>query len=120
MSRIASAGLPNEVCGILGGVGDTVQSVIPITNILYSATRFQMDAEEQLKAFLQLEKKGLEMIATFHSHPNGPRQPSMNDIEKHYYPGTAVVILAKEGEWKINAFLIEGTLFRQITINEIS
>lgn len=119
MKRIAAAALPEEACGILGGVGETIMLVIPVTNILHSPTRFQMDAEEQLKAFLRLEKEGMEMIATFHSHPNGPEQPSMNDIEKHFYPGTAVVILAKDQVWKINAFLIEGRAVRQIAINEI-
>lgn len=104
---------------MLGGVGETVKLVIPVTNILHSPTRFQMDAGEQLKAFLRLEKKGMQMIAIFHSHPIGPEQPSMNDIEKHFYPGTAVVILAKDRVWKINAFLIEGGVVKQITVNEI-
>jgi proteasome lid subunit RPN8/RPN11 len=117
MREHAVACFPEEACGILGGLGEDVQEVIPITNFLHSSFRFQMDPEEQLKALLGLEERGLEMIGYYHSHPKGPTEPSITDIQMHYYPGTAVVILSNEKQWETNVYLIEGTTTRQIPIN---
>lgn len=84
--------LPNEACGLLGGKNDLAQAFLPMTNELHSPVAFYMSPEEQLKAFLFFEEQLMDLLAIFHSHPDGPRGPSPTDIHQFYYPGTLYLI----------------------------
>jgi proteasome lid subunit RPN8/RPN11 len=72
----------------------SVVEVIPVENELHSPVRFRMAAQEQLKAFLRFEERGLELVGLFHSHPAGPVHPSPTDLAEFAYPGVLTVILA--------------------------
>ena len=48
--------------------------------------------EEQLKAMLQLEDNGSDLLAVYHSHPSGPDEPSPTDLKEFFYPGTVMII----------------------------
>ena len=104
--------MPNEACGILGGRGERVHVVIPVTNILHSPYRFRMDPSEQLSAFLKIENMGHEIIGIFHSHVYGPGDPSVTDLEESYYPNVAYLIwFPAENRWKCRSFrLIDGSV----------
>jgi proteasome lid subunit RPN8/RPN11 len=108
--------LPDEACGMLGGRGDQVEVVIPITNQAHSPVRFYMHPVEMLKAFEWLEENQMEMIATFHSHPMGPLHPSESDVQEFAYPGTAVLIWSPvdEQRWGVKGFMIEAAGYREI------
>ncbi len=113
----AEACLPEEACGLIGGLGEQAHQVVAITNELHSPVRFRMDAREQLAAFLHFEEKGLELIAIFHSHPNGPPTPSPTDLAEFTYPGTLYCIIAPhEGEWRARVFTIDDL---QITEHDL-
>jgi proteasome lid subunit RPN8/RPN11 len=114
--------LPEEACGLIGGFEETSRVVIPVENELHSPVRFRMAPLAQLKAFDQIEAQGWKLLAIFHSHPQGPPDPSPTDIAEFFYPGTAVVIVSPLdlekaidrsdlrltcGRWRINAFVIE-------------
>jgi proteasome lid subunit RPN8/RPN11 len=113
-----------EVCGILGGrqAGEFYQvlTVVPVKNSLDSATRFKMDPVEQLRAMLYLEEKGLDLVAIYHSHPDGPKSPSQTDVAEAYYPEAVQIIWAKEGDvWGCSAYLIQDGLVSRIEVQEI-
>lgn len=110
--------LPEEACGMLGGRENQVNVVIPITNQAHSPVRYYMEPVEMLKAFEWLEQNQMEMIATFHSHPMGPLQPSETDIQEFAYPGTAMLIWSPvdENHWDIKGFIIEGPDYREIPL----
>ncbi|MEW6503505.1 MAG: M67 family metallopeptidase [Chloroflexota bacterium] len=110
--------LPEEACGMLGGRGDQVEVVIPITNQAHSPVRYYMDPVEMLKAFEWLEENHLEMLATFHSHPMGPHYPSETDIQEFAYPGTAMLIWSPvdEHHWGVKGFVIEALNYREIPL----
>jgi [CysO sulfur-carrier protein]-S-L-cysteine hydrolase len=100
--------LPEEACGLVVGKENQARAVLPITNELHSPTKFRMAPVEQLHAFLWMEEQKLELIAIYHSHPNGPTYPSETDIADFCYPGTAVLICSRSyGEWAIDAFQID-------------
>jgi [CysO sulfur-carrier protein]-S-L-cysteine hydrolase len=111
--------LPEEACGILSGAQDgVINSVIPITNELHSQTAFRMDPEEQIRAFLDIEKRNQELIAVYHSHPNGPAGPSERDINQFLYPGVVQLIWSRQDSvWSLNGFIINGRLAREGTLN---
>ena len=61
--------IPEEGCGLLAGVENQVQLTIPITNQDHSTVRYNMEPGELIRAFYDIEARGLEMLASFHSHP---------------------------------------------------
>jgi proteasome lid subunit RPN8/RPN11 len=84
--------LPEEGCGLVGGLGEVARLILPVENELHSPVRFLMRPMDQFRAMERLEKDGLELVAIFHSHPNGPDHPSATDVAEFYYPGSMVVI----------------------------
>jgi proteasome lid subunit RPN8/RPN11 len=53
-----------------------------------------MDPVQQIKAMLAMEAEGLELIAIYHSHPDGPARPSPTDVALAYYPDTVQLIIS--------------------------
>jgi len=104
MQRHVEDCLPEEGCGILGGFADRVEWVIPITNMLHSSTRFQMDPREQIDAFFKIEDAGGKLIGIYHSHPNGPEFPSESDVRESAFPEAIHIIwhhLAEEWNYQV-------------------
>lgn len=103
---------PEEACGLLAGrrLGDRLQGslLFVATNRLHSATEYQIDPHEQLAAFNQMDKLGLELVAIYHSHPQGPAEPSPTDLAQAYYPEAAYLIWSgQDGAWACAAFTIQ-------------
>ncbi len=125
--------LPEEACGVIGGIDDLARLVLPVENELHSPVRFRMAPGSQLKAFEEMDKIEVELLGIFHSHPTGPAVPSPTDIAEFYYPGTVVIILspAPDGKaadstvengvffdgWQIKGFLIENDRFAEIKLD---
>jgi proteasome lid subunit RPN8/RPN11 len=110
--------IPEEACGLLGGTGNTVFAVIPVTNTLRSVSRYRMEPGEQLRAFQRFEAEGTELIGIYHSHPAGPAQPSKTDIAEAYYPDAAYLIWSLDIEgWKCRAFRLADGLFQEVEIH---
>lgn len=108
---------PEEACGMIGGYGETATAVLPITNELHSPHRFRMAAEEQLNAFLFLEENKWDLIAIYHSHPEGPDHPSATDLAEFAYPGTQYLIWYRlNGSWEVKAYILDNRSFAEIEI----
>lgn len=107
---------PEEACGIVAGEGNHSRMVIPITNILHSPFRFRMEPEEQLNAFLLVEENKWEIVAVYHSHPQGIDAPSPTDYKELTYPGIIYLIWYKRTiEWLCRGYLMIG----QTKANEV-
>jgi proteasome lid subunit RPN8/RPN11 len=113
-----TACLPEEGCGLLGGRFDEggtarVEVVFPVENELHSPVRFRMAPLEQLRVFQEIERRNLDLVGIFHSHPTGPDHPSVTDLAEFFYPGVPVVILSPgpgaAGVWQVKAFHIENS-----------
>lgn len=70
---------PNECCGILAGKDGVVSRIYRITNTARSPYRYLMDPQEMLKAMLESERNGREILAFYHSHTHSPAYPSPTD-----------------------------------------
>jgi proteasome lid subunit RPN8/RPN11 len=111
--QILSA-LPEESCGLLGGMGEQVCLVVPVTNELHSPIRFRMDPQEQLNAFLRFEAAGIELIGIYHSHPRGPAVPSPTDVAEFAYPDVKSLIWSpQESHWTARAFIISTSMVHE-------
>ena len=103
----AASCFPAEACGLLAGKDNRLLSVIPIKNVEKKITRFRMDPEEQIRAFQEIEKSGQELLAIYHSHPDGSSQLSQIDLDNFFYPGVfSVLIYLKNDNWNVKAYRI--------------
>jgi len=121
MRAYAAHKAPEEACGLIAGSPDVMiyqaRIIIPTTNILHSPFSFKIDPQEQLAAFNKIEADGLELIGIYHSHPNGPDEPSPTDIAEAYYPETVQLIWSRRtGAWKCRGFLIQGQAVEEISL----
>ncbi|MDH3688449.1 MAG: M67 family metallopeptidase [Gammaproteobacteria bacterium] len=117
MRRHVIQDLPKEACGLVAGRNGTSIEVYPVENVLDSPNRFLMDAEQQLKIFQTLERRGWDLLAIYHSHPTGPPQPSATDVEETYYPDAISLIWSRlANEWMCRAFVLRNKIFREITL----
>ena len=90
----AKAGFPLEVCGILGGEGESVSTIYRMTNTDASNEHFMMDPKEQFTVVKDLRAKGLAMLAIYHSHPETPARPSEEDIRLALTPDVSYMIIS--------------------------
>jgi proteasome lid subunit RPN8/RPN11 len=90
----AKEGFPLEVCGILGGTGESVSAMYRMTNTDASNEHFMMDPREQFTVVKDLRAKGLTMLAIYHSHPESPARPSQEDIKLALTPGVSHIIIS--------------------------
>lgn len=99
----AEAGYPDEVCGFLIGSMDlpgrefTVREARAAVNRHGSGAsrRYRIDPDEYRAAEREAERRGLELIGIYHSHPDAPARPSEYDRE-HAWPNSAYVIVSVE------------------------
>jgi proteasome lid subunit RPN8/RPN11 len=92
MLRHVKGSPSEEACGLAAGKGDQVIKIYPITNALHSPVRFRMEASEQIRALLDIESQGWDLLAIYHSHLHGPPHPSETDTKEFAYPGVAYLI----------------------------
>jgi proteasome lid subunit RPN8/RPN11 len=98
---------PEEACGIVIGNYGHSRFIIPVTNILHSQSRFRMEPQEQLEAFLLADEKRMEILAIYHSHPQGIDKPSITDHEELTFPGIIYLIwFIDSNKWRCRGYLM--------------
>jgi proteasome lid subunit RPN8/RPN11 len=91
------AGVPNEACGVLVSSrywteGGAAERWIPMRNAAESPYRYLIDAQEQLKVWMELDDADQVVWAIVHSHVASPAQPSQTDVGLASYPDSLYVI----------------------------
>lgn len=98
-----------EACGLVAGIDQESSHIYEISNELKSPIRYRMSPKEQLTAFLDMEKNEWDLLAIYHSHPQGPAYPSRVDLSEAAYPGIIQLIWSQaKGKWECKAFLFGG------------
>ena len=94
----AKAELPNEACGLIGGVRDgedrIIKKVYSLTNLDQSNEHFSMDPKEQLNAIKDMRENSLVPLGNWHSHPETPARMSEEDKRLAYDKGASYMILS--------------------------
>ncbi len=94
----AKSELPNEACGLIGGVvnGDDkeIKKVYLLTNIDHSNEHFSLDPKEQLDAVKDMRANGIKPLGNWHSHPESPSRPSEEDKRLAYDSTASYMILS--------------------------
>lgn len=105
----ARAEVPNECCGLVGGKDGSAVTYYPANNSEASPFRYNLDPQDQFRIMMEMEEKGEELAAIYHSHTKSPAFPSQTDINLASYPGVMYLIASlKEGEEPLRGFTIEG------------
>jgi len=86
--------LPLEGCGLMAGLDARVSRIYPVSNRLASPYNYEMEPVQQLEAIMDLEERGLDLLAIYHSHPHGPDVPSASDVSQAYYPDSLYIIVS--------------------------
>lgn len=117
-----AAHLPEEACGLVGGLAGRAERLYPVENILHNPAIYEMEPLQQIRAMLAIEDAGLELLAIYHSHPNGPNRPSMSDVAQAYYPETVQLIIsfADRERPAVRAFMIAEGQVREISVTRVS
>lgn len=100
MLHHAVRNLPQEACGLLGGIVEQgvklVKEVYLLRNVDESEEHFSMDPKEQLLVVKDLRQKGYDLFGNFHSHPATPARPSEEDKRLAFDPKASYLILSLE------------------------
>lgn len=104
---------PNECCGILAGRDGSATVAYRITNVARSPYRYLMDPQEFLRADKDIEARGLELVAFYHSHTHSEARPSDTDIrmalESRWLDVLYVLVSLQDKEAPdLRAFRIDG------------
>jgi proteasome lid subunit RPN8/RPN11 len=112
----ARQGFPDEACGMLALEGDRVVKFYPMRNAKASPVYFEMDSQEQLRAFLDIEDHEWRPVV-FHSHTHTAAYPSATDVRfAEFYPEAlhVLVSLARPDAPQIRAFeIVDGRIEEQ-------
>jgi proteasome lid subunit RPN8/RPN11 len=91
----AEAERPNECCGLLagelpaagGGAAPVVRVVqrYPLVNAAASPVRYDADPASLFAAHKDMRRRGLELLAIYHSHPTSDPVPSRTDLAQNFY-----------------------------------
>jgi [CysO sulfur-carrier protein]-S-L-cysteine hydrolase len=83
----ALAERPNECCGLLAGqraATAVVSERYRLVNALASPIEYESEPRGMFEAERDMRRRGLEILAVYHSHPTSPPIPSRKDRERSY------------------------------------
>lgn len=109
----ATKSSPNESCALLFGVDDsntcTVKDIFLTKNTEQSPINFTIANEELLAGYKEAERKGLDVVGIFHSHPHSEARPSLTD-RKFMTINPVVWVIFSNMENELNAFVLESDI----------
>ena len=109
----AKNNLPEEACGLLGGVIDGedkyVKKVYLLENTDHSNEHFTMSPQAQLQSIKDMRQNGYVLLGNWHSHPESPSRPSEEDKRLAMDTKIRYLILSlmDRDNLVLNAFIID-------------
>jgi proteasome lid subunit RPN8/RPN11 len=98
----AKAEAPLECCGLLAGrIVDGVavaEMRYSLVNDAASPVEFVSEARSLFNAVRDIDRRGLRLLAVYHSHPTSRPVPSKTDLERNYSPDVVNIIVSLQTE----------------------
>jgi proteasome lid subunit RPN8/RPN11 len=99
---------PNECCGLIGGNNGVARTVYRARNAEASPLRYNLDPQDQFRIMTEMDERGEELSAIYHSHTASPAYPSQTDINLAAYPEALYLIVSlADGEKDLRGYRIE-------------
>lgn len=103
IKRQGEKGYPYEICGFLIGDIDYTNNIrtayevyqVENQNKERANDRFEIDPRDYLKVEDYAEKKGMQIVGIYHTHPDHPDRPSQTDL-RFAQPDMSYIILSVE------------------------
>lgn len=101
---------PNECCGLIGGDDGEAKTLYRAVNAEASPLRYNLDPNDQFRIMREIEERGEELSAIYHSHTHSEAYPSETDIGLATYPDTVylIVSLTEEPETLRGFRIVDG------------
>ena len=103
---------PNECCGLIGGRDGAATTLYRARNAEASPLRYRIADQEVFDVRKQIEERGEDLVAIYHSHTASPAYPSQTDINLAFWEwskdGQTERALAWPGTIYLIASLAEG------------
>jgi proteasome lid subunit RPN8/RPN11 len=114
----ARAELPNECCGLFAGTiaqGVATATIhYPLKNALASPTEFLSEPYDLFAAHKDMRRRGIDIVAIYHSHPSSEPVPSARDRERNYSEEVPNLIVGCAGDPPlVRAWWLTATDFRE-------
>ncbi len=111
----------NEICGVLiGYIEDHIVVVTEIRhtrNVRESSIEFEVDPVDLYRVIMDAEKRNLDVVGIFHSHPTSPH-PSESDIAgMKLWPVVWLIISSIDGSY--SCFILDDEKIRNVPIELI-
>jgi proteasome lid subunit RPN8/RPN11 len=89
------AGYPNEACGVMLGKDGAVTEVVAAGNERTDSARnrYLIDPLTYMKIERSADKRGLQVLGIYHSHPDVAARPSQFDLD-HAWPNLSSLIVS--------------------------
>ena len=109
---------PRECCGIIGGVAGRATELHELTNLEPGFDRYLIDDAELFRVYRDLDERGAEIVAIYHSHPISPAYPSATDVALAFWPDAHYLICSLEHPHHpvIRAFRIVDAAIREVAL----
>ncbi len=88
----ARAEAPRECCGLIAGEGGALVELIPLTNDAPGIDVYRIDDAELYRVYRDLDGRGQEIAAIYHSHPTSAAYPSAADVDLALWPDACYLI----------------------------
>ena len=85
---------PNECCGMIGGSDGGAASLYRSINAEASPLRYSLDSADQFRIMREMEERGEELLAIYHSHTASDPYPSQTDVNLAAYPDSVYLIVS--------------------------
>jgi proteasome lid subunit RPN8/RPN11 len=101
---------PDECCGfLLGRAGRVLHAASMRNAAARPRVQFRIDPREHIALRRELRRllPALEIVGLYHSHPDGPREPSARDRrEAHYREWLYVIAIGASDKFRLRAYRI--------------
>ena len=94
----AVADAPNECCGMVASRDGEAIKVFRAANAAASPLRYEIDGAEQYRIQMEIDDRGLDLGAIYHSHTRTDPYPSQTDINLAFYPDALYIIVGVAGD----------------------
>jgi proteasome lid subunit RPN8/RPN11 len=109
---------PNECCGLIGGSDGVARTVYRARNVEASPLRYNLDPQDQFRIMTEMDERGEELSAIYHSHTASPAYPSQTDINLAAYPDVLYLIVSlAKGEKDLRGYTITDGVVTEVDLD---